>query len=123
MKKFRKKPVVIKAEQWLDTVEQNERLLSKGIIMQIPSKDGSCLVPTLEGNMTCRLNDYIVKDENGQHTVWSAETFEAAYDLVEEEVVDNIEVVASVVGEVIPEPTVAVEVVAPAVAKKAKAAK
>jgi hypothetical protein len=61
MAKFRKKPVVIEAEKWLGTVEQKERLLAEGVIIAIPSMDGSCLIPTLEGNMTCMLKDWIIK--------------------------------------------------------------
>ena len=83
MQRFRKKPVVVEAEQWLGTVEQKERLLAEGVIMDIPSLDGSCLVPTLEGNIPCKLNDYIVKDGNGQYGVYEAELFEAAFELEE----------------------------------------
>lgn len=86
MAQFRKKPVVIEAEQWLQTVEQNERLLAEGVIMDIPSRDGSCLIPTLEGNMTCMLNDYIIKGVKGEYYPCKPEIFELTYDLVEEEV-------------------------------------
>nr|WP_315173554.1 hypothetical protein [uncultured Flavobacterium sp.] len=85
MTKFRKKPVVIEAEQWLGTVEQKERLLAEGVIMEIPSQDGSCLIPTLEGNMTCMLTDYIIKGVKGEYYPCKAEIFELTYDLVEEE--------------------------------------
>lgn len=83
MEIFRKKPVLVEAEQWLGTVKQKKRLLAAGVIMEIPSQDGSCLVPTLEGNMPCKLNDYIVKDGNGQYGVYEAELFEAAFELEE----------------------------------------
>lgn len=83
MKQFRKKPVLVKAEQWLGTEKQKKKLLADGVIMEIPSQDGSCLVPTLEGNMPCRLNDYIVKDGNGQYGVCDGELFEETFDLDE----------------------------------------
>lgn len=53
MQKFVKKPVVVEAEQWLETVEQNERLLAKGVIIDVSgvARDGGCLVTTLEGNV------------------------------------------------------------------------
>jgi hypothetical protein len=84
MKKFRKKPVVIEAEQWLGTDEQKKKFLAKGFIMDLPSRDGSCLVPTIEGNVTCTLNDYIVKDEHGLYFVFNCELFESLYELEEE---------------------------------------
>ena len=83
MKKFRKKPVLVEAEQWLGTEKQKKKLLADGVIMEIPSQDGSCLVPTLEGNMPCRLNDYIVKDANCQYGVYDGELFEETFDLDE----------------------------------------
>lgn len=85
MKKFVKKPEFVEAEQWLQSVEQNERLLADGVIMESSARDGSCLVPTMGGNLPCRLNNYIVEDENGHRSVEDAETFESAYDLVEDE--------------------------------------
>lgn len=83
MEKFRKKPEVVEAEQWLGTVKQKKKLLADEVIMEIPSQDGSCLVPTLEGNIPCRLNDYIVKGEDGQYGVYDGELFEATFDLEE----------------------------------------
>jgi hypothetical protein len=61
MKKFRKKQVVIQAEKRLGKAKQKERLLANGVIIDIPSLDGSCLIPSLEGNMTCMLKDWIIK--------------------------------------------------------------
>ena len=90
MKKFRKKPVVVEAEQWLGEEEQKERLLSEGVIMTIPSLDGSCLVPTLEGNMTCQLNDYIIKGIKGEYYPCKPDIFELTYDLVEEVVLEEV---------------------------------
>ena len=84
MQRFRKKPVVVEAEQWLGTVEQKERLLAEGVIMDIPSLDGSCLVPTLEGNMTCQINDYIIKGIKGEYYPCKPDIFEATYELAED---------------------------------------
>lgn len=93
MKDFAKKVVMVQAEQWLGTQEQTERLLSEDVIMVIPSQDGSVLVPTVSGNLTCRLNDYIVKDENGGYYVHEGEDFEANYDLVPEDEIKLLDVV------------------------------
>lgn len=95
MKDFAKKVVMVQAEQWLGTNEQTERLLSEDVIMIIPSQDGSILVPTLDGNLPCRLNDYIVKDENGGYYIHEGEDFEANYDLVPEDEIKLLEVVGN----------------------------
>lgn len=83
MKKFRKKPVVIEAEQWLGTDEQKEKFLADGVIIDIPSRDGSCLVRTLEGDVTCSFNDYIIKGVKGEYYTFKPDIFELAYDLEE----------------------------------------
>lgn len=88
MQRFRKKPVVVEAEQWLGTVEQKERLLAEGLIMDIPSLDGSCLVPTLEGNMTCQINDYIIKGIKGEYYPCKPDIFELTYDMDEKETLE-----------------------------------
>jgi hypothetical protein len=98
MKKFRKKPVVIEAEQWLGTDKQEKKLLSKGVIMTIPSLDGSCLIPTLEGNMTCQLNDYIIKGVKGEYYPCKPDIFELTYDVVEEVTLDHV-VTAETLGD------------------------
>ena len=84
MKNFKTIAVLVHATQWLGTSEQKESLLAEGVIMESAARDGSVLVPTLEGNLTCRLNDYIVTDESGQRSVVDAETFEAGYELSED---------------------------------------
>ena len=97
MEIFRKKPVLVEAEQWLGTVKQKERLLAEGVIMDIPSLDGSCLVPTLEGNMTCQLNDYIIKGIKGEYYPCKPDIFELTYDIDEKETLE-IEVNAETLG-------------------------
>ena len=90
MKKFRTKPVFVEAEKWLGTQEQKESLLAEGVIMEIPSQDGSCLVPTLEGNLTCRVNDYIIKDDKGQYSVCDPDTFKATYEVDAKKSVEKV---------------------------------
>jgi len=96
MKKFRKKQVVIEAEQWLGTEDQKEKFLANGVIIDIPSRDGSCLVRTLEGDMTCSLNDYIIKGVKGEYYPCKPDIFELTYDLVDK-------------GEVVPKEDAVVE--------------
>jgi len=83
MKKFQKRVEFVEAEQWFETEEQMARLLDEGFVMKSASRDGSVLVPTLGGNLTCRLNDYIVVDEKGNRSVIDGDEFEAGYELAD----------------------------------------
>ena len=65
--------------------------------MEIPSQDGSCLVPTLEGNMTCQINDYIIKGIKGEYYPCKPDIFELTYDMDEKETLE-IEVNAETLG-------------------------
>lgn len=82
MRDFRKKPVVIQAEAWMGTTEQHKRLFEDGIIKHEITKDGSCIIPTLEGDMKCNLNDWIIKGVNGEHYPCKPDIFEKTYDVV-----------------------------------------
>lgn len=83
MRKFKSKPVFVDAEQWLGEKEQVERLLSEEVIMTSAARDGSVLVPTMDGNLTCKVGDYIVTDEKGTRSVVEASVFESTYELVD----------------------------------------
>ena len=65
--------------------------------MEIPSQDGSCLVPTLEGDMTCQINDYIIKGIKGEYYPCKPDIFELTYDMDEKETLE-IEVNAETLG-------------------------
>ena len=65
--------------------------------MDIPSLDGSCLVPTLEGDMTCQINDYIIKGIKGEYYPCKPDIFELTYDMDEKETLE-IEVNAETLG-------------------------
>ena len=66
MQKFRKKPVEIEAIQFTD--ENKDRVYSwaKDIQQNVQHSwegDKPCLlIPTLEGEMTCSLGDYLIKE-------------------------------------------------------------
>lgn len=79
MKKYVKKPVVIHAEQWLGLTEQYDRFVKEGVIFDVKYEDGSCLISTLEGDMKCNLNDYIIKGIKGEYYPCKPDIFEASY--------------------------------------------
>ena len=86
MKQFRKKPVVIEAVQF--TNENKDRVLHElsEIKMNIyPAYDNAklCLrIPTLDGEMTASLGDWIIKGVNGELYPCKPDIFEKIYEEV-----------------------------------------
>lgn len=90
--KFRKKPVVIDAEQFDGTPSSAVRVFEA---FNIPggkflpnyddlSKDCDLLIPTLEGEMMASAGDWIVKGVKGEFYPVKPDIFEATYEAVEE---------------------------------------
>jgi hypothetical protein len=89
MPKFRKKPVVIEAWQFTD--ETKERVLHECQVVQMNAThawdaDGKpCLrIPTLEGEMTCSLGDWMIKGVKNELYPCKPDIFEATYEAVSE---------------------------------------
>ena len=81
MSKYRKKPVVIEAIQWLGhnfieidnfIIVPHETFPSNGIIN----------IPTLEGVMTANIGDYIIKGINGEFYPCKPDIFHKTYEEV-----------------------------------------
>lgn len=90
MQKYRKKPVVVEAIQFTD--EYKDRVYNtvsqiQGNIIPSWDKDNKpcLLIPTLEGEMTCSLGDYIIKGIKGEIYPCKPDIFEATYELEQEE--------------------------------------
>lgn len=78
---YRKKPVVIHAEEWNGTVRQYEALLAKNIILtEVDPDDGSVYIPTLEGTMKCELGDFIIRGVEGEHYPCKPSIFNKTYE-------------------------------------------
>lgn len=87
MAKYRKRPVVIDAVQWLP----NEMLLQDVIelfgglevagINSIAKKNGNVIIKTLEGEMTVSAGDYIIKGVKGEFYPCKPDIFEATYEV------------------------------------------
>ncbi|HEL2244972.1 hypothetical protein ACYKKI_03760 [Streptococcus suis] len=83
MPKFRKKPVVVEAVQWnsknyFDII----RLTGRRDIRFFD--DGSCIIPTLEGDMIAKKGDYIIKGIKGEFYPCKPDIFNATYEVVSE---------------------------------------
>ena len=84
IQKFRKKPVVIEAEQFC-IFSQNKIPLSitvNGVTYPVYKDDSGyhILIPTLEGNMRANNLDWIIKGINGEYYPCKPDIFEKSYE-------------------------------------------
>lgn len=81
MKKFRKRPVVIEAVQYLNSADIHEFCGEK--VKQPMGKD-YLIIRTLEGDMICSVGDWVIKGINGEFYPCKPDIFEKTYEKVEE---------------------------------------
>jgi hypothetical protein len=82
--KYRKKPVVIEAEQFTEENKENVfKLLGDTQAYEEMSIKGQLIIFTLEGNMAASPGDYIIKGVKGEFYPCKPDIFEATYDKVE----------------------------------------
>lgn len=90
MAKYRKKPVIIEAEQWdgnpnLWLDKNKNKLLIEAYEtgnMVIPT-DGTLRIKTLEGTHIASIGDYIIKGVKGEFYPCKPDIFEMTYEKVE----------------------------------------
>ena len=83
--KYRKKPVVIEAMQFYDTKEgiaAAMRFLPFGGILGDERHGWYLSIKTLEGTMTCRSGDWIIKGVKGEFYPVKDDIFRATYEEV-----------------------------------------
>jgi len=82
MSKFRKKPVIIEAVQWLgeNFIEIDEFITSRHSTFP---KDCLIEIETLEGLMLAKCFDWIIKGVNGEFYPCKPDIFEKTYEKVE----------------------------------------
>lgn len=83
--KFRKKPIVVEAEQF--TEANKERVFGfVGTKCAVDFENGVAVlrIHTLEGTMTARLGDWVIKGIKGEFYPHQASFFEEAYEEVKE---------------------------------------
>lgn len=76
--KFRKKPVVIEAEQFTEGKQASLAMWCHGI----PTPDGAITIATLEGPITARVGDWIIQGGKGEFYPCKPDIFEATYEPV-----------------------------------------
>jgi hypothetical protein len=84
MAKFRKKPVVIEAEQFVvwDMKKIPTFITIQGVTFPV-TKEATIMIPTLEGQHIASNLDWIIKGVNGELYPCKPEIFEKTYDIVE----------------------------------------
>lgn len=86
MKKYRKKPVIIEADQFI-VYQQNEHPTSKtvnGVLFPVYKDDKGyhILIPTMEGTMRADNLDWIIRGVNGELYPCKPDIFEKTYEEV-----------------------------------------
>ena len=81
--KFRKKPVVIEAIQYLGGDESQDDV-ADFMDAEIAVSDDAILIDTLEGEMMAMPGDWIIKGIKGEFYPCKPDIFAATYDAVEE---------------------------------------
>jgi len=83
MAKYRKKPVVIDAEQWDGSANARCAILIMGGNRAfVENYDGTLSIETLEGTMRASLGDWIIKGIKGEFYPCKPDIFVGLYDLV-----------------------------------------
>ena len=77
--KYRKKPVVIDAIQW--TGENTKEVLAFSEVAYELGY-GVIMIPTLEGNMLCKVGDWVIRGIAGEYYPCKPEIFEQIYEEV-----------------------------------------
>jgi hypothetical protein len=83
--KFRKKPVVIEAVQWLGTTDSMEAI--RGLDTGTRAVDfthENIFISTLEGQMTASIGDWIIRGVSGELYPCKPDIFMMTYEAVEE---------------------------------------
>ena len=81
LRKFRKKPIIIEAIQWLgDNFEELEEFGSERDI--ISNSNGTLTITTLEGNHTAQKKDWIIRGVKGEVYPCKPDIFNQTYEEV-----------------------------------------
>lgn len=78
--KFRKKPVVIDAEQWTKFNLNDNNSMFQDSRVAIKSDGAEFVVSTLEGNMVGNVGDWLIKGVKGELYPCKNDIFQATYE-------------------------------------------
>jgi len=90
VQQYRKKPVVVEAIQWNGGAVSTiliQRFMGRELevlgVQNMDIKTGGLVIPTLEGDMTASIGDYIIKGVKGEFYPCKPDIFEATYELAQ----------------------------------------
>jgi hypothetical protein len=81
--KFRKKPVVIEAEQFFHSQDPD----TYPVDVEWSGELGAYVIPTLEGQMIIKDGDWIITGVIGEKYLCKPDIFEATYELFEQDAI------------------------------------
>lgn len=92
MKKYRKKPVVIEAVQWVgknlrdatEFIEEHNLPFPASIGTYYDGQGAGLVIPTLEGAMIATCGDFIIRGVQGEYYPCKTDIFEATYEAVDD---------------------------------------
>ena len=82
--KYRKKPVVIEAIQWNGEINDDIYDFVQVTKQDIVFDEPFMVIQTLEGEMTAKIGDWIIKGIKGEFYPCKPDIFEATYEKVDE---------------------------------------
>lgn len=83
MKKFRKKPIIIEAIQFIpSTLNKIQEILGADTLFSHPTGGYFFKIPTLEGAMELRYDNWLIKGSEGEYYPCRDDIFKAIYDAV-----------------------------------------
>ena len=84
IQKFRKKPVVIEAVQFVNNVDEVEQFVGMELRGNMNGEEDvqELIIPTLEGEMTAKVTDWIIKGVNGEFYPCKPDIFEKTYESI-----------------------------------------
>jgi hypothetical protein len=80
MARFRKKPVVIEAVQWLGNMDAIEAALGRQFETYGEGHDGALRIRTLEGDHRCDPGDWIIRGVKGEFYPCKPDIFAVTYE-------------------------------------------
>ena len=84
--KYRKKPIVIDAVQWLGTKTSWDEIMAMGDVPWKPGQMGSksFIITTLEGDYAVSNGDFVIRGVAGEFYPCKPDIFENTYELAED---------------------------------------
>jgi hypothetical protein len=85
MERFRKKPVLVEAVRWTGDMAALRAFIGYDLPAYGPPHDGALRIETLEGDLACRLGDWIIRGVKGELYPCKPDIFAETYEVASDE--------------------------------------